>query len=269
MASDEFTPARRLAGLASGPLLVSRLALAVPAAGIVASELLLFYGYTGYALWGHLGTLLFCVLAPLSMGEEAHFFQAFALVSCFRLVNLGMPVFVELTIYWFPLIYAPFAPVLYFIARSGDVVEFSFDLRRALLLAPVGAILGIALAHVEYAIIRPEALIPAWTVGNLALIAAVMIGFVGLVEELLYRGVLQTTLVSRYGKWPGILVASFFFGLMHSGYGLVGELVFAGSIGLLYGVLYEYTDSLAFVTVLHGVMNVFLFAVIPLRGPLL
>jgi membrane protease YdiL (CAAX protease family) len=46
------------------------------------------------------------------------------------------------------------------------------------------------------------------------------------------------------------------------------ELVFAGSIGFIFGVTYHYTDSLALVTILHGLLNVFLFAIIPLNCPL-
>jgi membrane protease YdiL (CAAX protease family) len=44
-------------------------------------------------------------------------------------------------------------------------------------------------------------------------------------------------------------------------------LLFAGCLGLLYGITYEYTDSLLLITVMHGVLNVFLFAVVPIYGP--
>lgn len=70
---------------------------------------------------------------------------------------------------------------------------------------------------IEYRTITPEALVPEWSLLQLATIAVVMIAFVGFVEELLFRGVLQAALADRLGTWPGIVLASVIFGLMHAG----------------------------------------------------
>ena len=266
MASDEYRSVRQATRVA-GPQRRAWLVTLVPAAGIAASEGLLFAGHTEPALWGHLLVLVGCLVAPLWLTSEIRVFRAFALVSCFRLVNLGMPVFVDLTIYWFPLIYGPFVPALYLLARAQEGISLRLDPAQTLLALPAVLLGSAALAQVEYWIIRPDALIPTWSLPDVALVTVVMIGFVGLVEELLYRGVLQRTLVGRYGRWPGILGASALFGLMHSGYGVAPEILFAATIGVVYGLLYERTDNLALVSVLHGLMNVFLFAVIP-AGPL-
>jgi membrane protease YdiL (CAAX protease family) len=101
------------------------------------------------------------------------------------------------------------------------------------------------------------------------MITVVMVCFVGFVEEYLFRGILQGTLQQELGRWPGIVLASAVFGLMHSGYGVPAELLFAGVIGFVFGVLYDYLDSLVFVTIVHGVLNVFLFAVYPIKGSFL
>lgn len=238
----------------------------VPLAAILVAEGLLFFGYTWYSLWAHLATLLLTTLAPLRYETETPTLRAFALVPLFRLVNLGMPVFFQLTVYWFPLIYGPLVPALYMLVRGQQPVDPDLRWKRAtLLFAP----LALLLAEVEYAIIRPEALIPAWTPTQLGLITVVMVGFVGLVEELLFRGVLQRTLQSRLGRWTGLALASAVFGLMHSGYNVPAELAFAGAIGFVFGLIYDWTDSIALVTVIHGLLNVFLFAVIPMQGSLL
>lgn len=242
-------------------------AILLPTTGILLSEGLLFIGFTWYALWGHLATLILTVLAPLRLDDDVAMFQVFALVPVFRLVNLGMPVFFEFTIYWFPLIYAPLIPAGYVTGRAIDAVELSPGWRPALFALPVAIPLSAFLAAIEYELLSPEALIASWTVGQLALIGVVMIVFVGFTEELLFRGVLQRALTARLGRWPGILLASVIFGFMHSGYRLPEEFVFAGTLGLVFGVVYDRTDSLVLISVMHGLLNVFLFAVFPMRGP--
>jgi hypothetical protein len=87
-------------------------AIILPIVGITISEFFLFFGQTQNALWGHLITLLVCTFAPLHFDDDPAMFQAFALVPLFRLVNLGMPIFFELTIYWFPIIYGPLIPAI-------------------------------------------------------------------------------------------------------------------------------------------------------------
>jgi hypothetical protein len=240
-----------------------------PTVAVTVSEVLLFVGRIDLALWAHLLTLL-GLAAALGVGGERvdrPVLVAFALLPLFRLVNLGMPVFVELTVLWLPVIYAPFLPVLYHVVRESEHASTTTRPRRAALLLVPAVLLGAVLASVEYAILRPEGLVTALDPLSILLVAVVMIGFVGLVEELLFRAVLQRRLQACVGRWPGLLVASGLFGLMHAGYGLSIEIAFAGAAGLLFGLLYDATDSLATVTIAHGTLNVFLFAVIPLGGP--
>lgn len=240
----------------------------LPTVGIVISELFLFFGYTRYALIGHLGTLLLCVLAPLRLDDDIAMFQVFALIPVFRLVNLGMPVFFELTVYWFPLIYGPLIPAIYVVGQANNAVNLTAGWKTALIGLPLAIPAAAIMGGIEYQILAPEALVPRWSLLQLAVITVVMIAFIGLVEELLYRGVLQGALVDRIGTWPGIVLASSIFGLMHAGYHIPEELLFAGSIGFIFGVIYHRTNSLALITIMHGLLNVFLFAVIPLNGPL-
>lgn len=238
-------------------------------AGVVLSEGLVALGRTRLALVGHVCTLLACTAGPLLLREEVGLFQAFALLPVFRLVSLGMPVFVELTVYWFPLVYGPFLPAVLVVARHTDAVELTTGWRPAVATLPFVVVAGAVLGELEYAIIRPEALVPAATPAQLVVLTVVMVVFVGLVEELLFRGLLQGTLRSRFGRWPAVVVAAGVFAAMHAGYGLLAEVGFAFALGLLLGALYEWTDSLATVTLLHGVLNTFLFGVVPAYGPLL
>lgn len=241
-------------------------ALLLPLIAIVASEVAVYSGYYNYALLGHLLTLLVCTIGPLRFDDEAGMFHVFILVPLFRLVNFGMPVFFELTVYWFPILYGPLIPTIYLIGKNHKSVDFNVGLRQATIGLPVILVAGALLGRIEYLILTPEALIPAWNLGNVLLIGVVMVVFVGFTEELLFRGVLQPALEAQLGRRSGLLVATFVFGIMHSGYQLPAELLFAFGIGLLFGILYDKTDSLVLVTLLHGILNIFLLAIIPIHG---
>lgn len=244
----------------------SLLALTIPVLGILLSELALFFDYISYALWGHFLTLLICVFAPLVITTDVRLLQAFALVPLFRLVNLGMPVFTELTLYWLLLVYAPLLPAIYVIVTNDEKLTLRSDPRAAAIFFPPSIALAVVLAELEYRILSPEALIPEWAIGQLLLLMVVMVGFVALVEELLFRGVVQHALEMRFGQWPGILIASVIFGLMHSTYGSGWGVLFATGVGVLFGVIYDWTESIEVVIIIHGLLNVFLFGIIPIQA---
>lgn len=241
-------------------------AIILPLVGITISEVFLFFGLTRKALWGHLITLLVCTFVPLHFDDDPTMFPAFALVPLFRLVNLGMPIFFELTIYWFPIIYWSLIPAIYFVASADNSIKISPGWRPAILALPLVIPVSAFLATIEFRILDPEALIPAWNAAQLLLIGVVMFGTVALVEELLFRGVLQRALTQRLGMLPGVVVTSMIFGLMHSGYRLPSELVFGGIFGFILGYIYHKTDSIVLVVTMHGTLNLFLFAVIPIQG---
>lgn len=266
MISTESIGARteRFAGIKRGST------IAVPLAGIVATEALLYSAYTDYAIAASVVTLFVCTLAPLRLPGETNVFTGLALVPAFRLVNLTMPMVFADPLLWLVSIYAPFLPVLLYLYRRQEVTAPDAGPEWATPAAVLLALpLAIGLAHVEFLVLEPAPLIPTWTPTQVALVAAVSIGLVGVVEELLFRGILQRRLQSRFGRWAGLVVTSTVFGLMHSGYRVPPELAFATVVGFLFGFIYDWTDSIALVAVVHGVLNVFLFAVIPIQGPLL
>jgi membrane protease YdiL (CAAX protease family) len=243
-------------GPPSGPVTVPLLAIA-------GTEAAVFYGYVEYALWGYALTLLLCVLAPLRFPVDADVFRALSLLPVFRLVSLGMPVLFDSTLDWLLLVYGPFVPAAYLLAKALPSVDLSWGWLRALLALPVAVPASAGLGVVEYSIIEPTALIQAWTTDQLVFAGVVLFAFVALVEELLFRGIIQRALEARIGRWSGLLVSSLLFGLMHAGYGVHLELLFGALIGLLLGLVYDYVGSLALVVVMHGTLDVFLLVVVP------
>ena len=89
----------------------------------------------------------------------------------------------------------------------------------------------------------------------------------GFYQEVVYRGILQTELVRRWGSLLGILVSNllFTFGPLHF-YHFWGRVpwlalpVFTGIFltGLFFGVLFRRSGNLAIVCVLHGLGNCYI-----------
>lgn len=255
--------------LARRGVTLANIALLVPILGIVLSETLFFNGFNTSALRSHFITLLYAVIVPMWFGDETEAYAGLALVSALRCVSLGMPVFFEITLYWLPLVYVPFLPGLFVLNWSPEFVEIPLDIKTGVLLLPAAIPAGFLLAEIEYRVLSPETLTPAWSPISIGVLIVIIVPVVALAEEFIFRGVLQKGLSERYGWLPGIFVASFVFAMTRSGYGFVPELIVAFGIGVLLGIGYELTDSLLFVTFVHGSLNFFLFGVLPLFGPFL
>ncbi len=240
----------------------------VPVSAIIVAEAFLFLKYTQYGISLHVITLLVLVLAAVRTSDKkiSNMLQVLALLPVFRLINITMPIFLTTTLYFFAFVYGPLFIPLYFVAKSqkfsGREIGMSFE--KFHLYFPVSIVLGLALGTIEYNIIHAQSLIIAPTFQNFIVFAVIMVMFVGLAEELLFRSILQTRLEQTVGSISGLIIASLLFGAMHSGYGSLYEILFTFSAGFFLGYLFQKTRSLPFITFAHGLINVFLFALIPM-----
>ena len=90
--------------------------------------------------------------------------------------------------------------------------------------------------------------------------------FFGFYQEVVYRGMLQSELVRRWGAFIGILAANilYTFGPLHSYYfssrGSLAVPMFASifAIGLFFGVLFRRSGNLWIVAVIHGIGNAYI-----------
>jgi uncharacterized protein len=90
--------------------------------------------------------------------------------------------------------------------------------------------------------------------------------FFGFYQELVYRGLLQTELVRRWGTFVGILIANivYTFGPLHWNYfwsrSSLALPMFAAifAIGLLFGVLFKRSGNLWIVAIIHGIGNAYI-----------
>ncbi len=247
------------------------LLIALPVLSIALAELLIFSGHLGVAVWLHIGTLIALSLSAMFIKthDVDRVYQAMMLLPVLRLVNLSMPVFFDITLYSFIFVYGPLAIPVAVIAlhQKPTLKQAGFTLRKfwtyLALSIPLGFLMGLG----EYQTIHTGYLIPDLSLGNLLKLTLIMVLFVGLVEELIFRSILQTRLEQVLGVGGGIILTSLLFGLMHSGYGTPFEIIYTASVGVIISYIFHKTKSLPFITLLHGFVNVFLFGIFPHLGP--
>jgi len=147
--------------------------------------------------------------------------------------------------------------------KNISLRDIGFSRDRVLRHVLIGVLVGVSLGVGEYFIITPAAAFPTFEIKYLMRDLAYMVIFVGLGEELLFRGLVQRDMTNLLGwKW-GLLGASLMFGVMHLTWRSIPELGFTFLAGVLLGYLYYRTLSLTSPIVAHGIGNTVLVAVMP------
>jgi len=147
--------------------------------------------------------------------------------------------------------------------KNVNLKDIGFSRERLPKYILIGLLIGIPLGAIEYFIITPVAAFPTFEIKYLMRDLVYMVFFVGLGEELLFRGLVQRDIMNMLGwKW-GLLGASLMFMVMHLTWRSIPELGYTLLAGLLLGYLYHRTGSLTAPIVAHGVGNVVLVAVMP------
>lgn len=240
----------------------------IPILFITLAELLIFSHKFGMAVWAHIIILIALSLSNIFVKdlEINKIYQALMLLPVLRLVNLSMPIFFEMTLYTFIFVYGPLAiPVAVIVANQKQTLEqLGVTMKNIVIYMVLSIPLGFLLGLGEYLTIKNGPLIPDLTFMNLLQLTIIMVFFVGLIEEVVFRSVLQTRLEHALNTQQALLITSLLFGLMHSGYGTFYEIFYTGFVGFIMGLIFYKTRSLPFITVLHGFVNVFLFGIFPL-----
>jgi len=182
-----------------------------------------------------------------------------------------MPVFFDLTLYTYPMVYAPMFIPIYFLVKDRFLggAEAGLTFKGFLFYLPLAISVGFALGWGEYNVIHPQLLTPGANIKDVLILILTMIFFVGIVEEFIFRSALQTVLEERLGSITGLLLASVIFGFMHSGYQMPLELLYVSFAGVVFGLLFWLTKSLPVISLAHGVTNISLFLVVPLESKIL
>ncbi|WP_224448582.1 CPBP family intramembrane glutamic endopeptidase [Haloprofundus salilacus] len=93
----------------------------------------------------------------------------------------------------------------------------------------------------------------------------VTVFFVGPMEELIFRGIVQEKLRRIYGQTLAVVVASAVFAVAHwlaligSGGGKIASIAVIFVLGAILALLYEWSENLVVVAVVHGLFNSYQF----------
>jgi membrane protease YdiL (CAAX protease family) len=241
----------------------------LPILGLAAGEILMFLGHVYAGLAVHvinLQAVTLVIVFGKFPSDTKNVLQSLLLLLQMRIINLAMPQFFTLTLLWYPLIYGVMFIPVYYVTKKQKITsqDIGVDLKRWYIYLPAALLVGTAMALLEFRILHPVSMITNLQINNLLLIVMVMFVFVAAVEELIFRSILQTRLEKVFGSYKAVLLSAALFGIMHAGYGLVSEVLFAAFFGAVLGFIYLKTRSFPFILVIHGTANVLLFGVLPI-----
>jgi membrane protease YdiL (CAAX protease family) len=209
----------------------------------------------------HIGVVVAAIVSSVYLGsEDSRIVHAFILVSLLRIVNVALPLQGIYIYYQFLVIYSLLlvSAVFYMHAHGLGLVDVGLNrLRGSWLLAGSG--LGVLYGFSEYSVIGLSNVIPRF------LLASFFVFFLlGTVEEIIFRGILQTSL-KEIDPLFAILLSAVVFGTMHSIWVKPFEYVFTFYVGAVLALIYHKTGSLSMPIATHTVINFVLFQVIPFK----
>mgnify|MGYP003394473597 CR=1 FL=1 len=240
----------------------------IPIFGIIAGEAILFYGQITIALWMDMVNILlitFIIIFSNLKIKEKNVLQSSTLLIILRTINVSIPRFFA-PLLQYVLIYGIMFIPIYLIVKNQQISykELGINFSRLYIYIPLAIIIGVITAIVEYKILSPMASMQKIITPNLIFLGIVMFMFIGIVEEMTFRSIFQTRIEKILGTRKSILLSGGIFGIMHSSYGILYEVLFVAMVGIIMGYIFHKTQSLPFIVSIHGVTNVILFGILPL-----
>ena len=212
--------------------------------GLIIAELMIFFGKISFGLIIHiiniLGITFLIIFSKLNI-KIKNLLQSMTLIILLRMINFAMPQFFSLTILQYPLIYGVMFIPIYSIVKSQQMTIKDLGLaidKKLLIYLPLAGLIGIFMAIIEFNIIYPISFFKNINFSDIILIVVIMIFFIGTVEELIFRSILQTRIEKVFGAKSGILLSGGIFGIMHMSYGSINEIIFAGMFGIILGYIF-------------------------------
>ncbi|MBM2825504.1 MAG: amino terminal protease [Dehalococcoidales bacterium] len=257
---------------------------------ITLAELVTAFYITVQPVWGitlHILILVAIILrsALASQPARQQFYLSLALAPLVRVISLTMPLANIPRLMWYPIIYAPLMVAAIVVARIMNINAKDLGVSPRLLpvkltvslpgipfhpvlalpapllqvaIALTGFIFGVA----EHFILQEKSIIDRLTLETIWLPALVLLFSTGVVEEFIFRGVMQQTAWREFGWW-GIIYVSFLFAILHLGFLNWIDIIFVFAVALLFAWIVKRTGSLLGVTLAHGITNIVLYLVAP------
>lgn len=180
-----------------------------------------------------------------------------------RMVSLSLPLFPFPLFTWYGIISLPLFVTAALTSRLLGVrwADLGVSLRGLGWQIPI-ALTGLVLGYVEYRILKPQALVATFTWQAIWLPALILLISTGFFEELVFRGLMQSTAMRVLGRF-GLPFIALVFAALHIGYKSLLDVVFVFAVGLFFGWIVLKTRSIVGVTLAHGLTNITLFLIMP------
>lgn len=256
--------------LQSGPALISLAYLGIYGAAELLAAVL--DARLGLFVHGVLLLAIFLHAYNLAPGPERTFFLALWLAPLTRIYGLGQPYAGLSPLAWWawtavPMVVAGVVALRLGgqTAREAGLIPTPQEVPIAVFLLPVGMALGVLL----YLILDPRALGRELATANLAMVAIVVMLNPGVVDEIVFRGVLQRAGLGVLGTGLGVLYTSLLYApILPAGLGggFAGVVV-TFCLGLLLSAITVRTGSILSAAVAHAGLALGLFVIAPYVVP--
>lgn len=212
------------------------------------------------------GLILLALLLEAAFSERKftrRFLLALALAPLTRLMSLVLPLQHFPLAYWYLLVGLPLGISAVVAARverfsAKELGLTAHDLPFQVLIS----LSGIGLGAIEYLILRPKPLVTVLRLELIWLPALILLIFTGLLEEFIFRGLIQSAALRKLGR-GGIVYSALLFAVLHMGYKSWLDGLFVFAVALFFSWAVRSSGSILGATLAHGLTNIGLFLVFP------
>ncbi len=235
---------------------------------ILIAEYIFTYLDAGQGIVLCLGLTIFIYII-VSVVDMKHGFinsaESLAIIPLYVLFTSSLPWFFINQQFLLPAVYSLILALCFWHMHEKHLEFHAVGLKGDKLLkyTIIGVLIGLFTGPIEYWVLQPAPSFPTFELKYLLRDAVYMTFFVGLGEELLFRGLIQNDLIRIFGTKKGIFGQAFLFGVMHMTWRSPLELVFTFFAGLLFGILYHRTGTLTAPIAFHGMNNTMLVSILP------
>jgi len=237
-----------VAALAAGEILISN---SSPVAGFGVDLVVLFalLLHSSFSSYPRRGLLLALAVAPL-----------------IRLISMAVVLTGAPPVLWYPLSGVPLFAAGVIALRTLGLSRADVRLRLSRIPTQLLiGLLGLPLGLMEFVLVRPSELVTEYTASWPTLVgfALILVLCVGVLEEFLFRGLLQAA-AERWLGAGGLVFASVVFAVLHISDGSFISVGFAMCLALTFGWLVKRTGSLLGVSLAHSLTSISASLVLPL-----
>lgn len=185
------------------------------------------------------------------------------LLPLIRILSLTLPLAKLPQLAWYPMVLTPLIVVAVIVIRQSGLARAELGLRSGnplLQLMLMGS--GLGIGALQYWLLEPTQLVTAFSWNVFLLATLLVLLLTGVLEELIFRGILQAVALPLLGRWALFYVA-LLFATMYMGYRSVGTVTLALGVGLVFAYAVRWGGSIIGVALAHGLINVTALLIMP------